>query len=558
MTDRHHAIEAFFTKTIRWISRNRLASVIIASAFVTNLSLTVFNGIRVCIGGECGLYVGSLHSRDFLWHLALAESAFKTYPFQVPVFSGASLAGYNFLMDLVISLFARFGIPAMSSYFLLFPLAYLISVTYLGYRYLKMKNRDPLYIACGLFFIFFGSSFSYVLSLYHNGTWQSFGYAQAMQSGRALLNLQYALTLPFMLAALVVLERKKIGVREATLLGVFLFVVFGLKFYGGFVLLFLILANRAPQWIRPFKKETLFELAIYGAGCIAAYLMFYRSSTAGAFPFAFSPFSIAHPLIEERDMFYLPSLVLARYTLAGSGVFSPRLLAIELFTAGVFVLYNLGTRIIGLASLAVRAVRGKIDRSDGSMICAVFVSSAMTLFFVQEREWWNIIQFFGYTLFFMNFFAGEALYRLLKLRRVLPLAFGVLVILMTLPTNIEQVMYAAERNVNITDYELASYEYLRKQPDGVVLALPLQETSAVTAFSGKQQYMADINPLNLLGIPYKERMNGLKDPARIVFDEKEVTYVYYLKKGNEDKKFVIPKRYVKVFENRDAAIFRKQ
>jgi len=221
-------------------------------------------------------------------------------------------------------------------------------------------------------------------------------------------------------------------------------------------------------------------------------------------------------------------------------------------------LYNLGTRIIGLASLAVRAVRGKIDRSDGSMICAVFVSSAMTLFFVQEREWWNIIQFFGYTLFFMNFFAGEALYRLLKLRRVLPLAFGVLVILMTLPTNIEQVMYAAERNVNITDYELASYEYLRKQPDGVVLALPLQETSAVTAFSGKQQYMADINPLNLLGIPYKERMNGLKDPARIVFDEKEVTYVYYLKKGNEDKKFVIPKRYVKVFENRDAAIFRKQ
>lgn len=558
MTDRNNAFRTFFSKTLRWIVRNKLASALIVCAFLTNLSLTVFNGMKVCMAGECGLYVGSLHSRDFLWHLALVESAFRTYPFQVPVFSGASLAGYNFLMDLAMSLFARFGIPAMSSYFILFPLAYLVSVSYLGYRYLKLKNKDPLFVASGLFFLFFGSSFSYLLSLYHNGTWKSFGYAQAMQSGRALLNLQYALTLPFILASLLVLERKKFGIRQILLLGVFLFAVFGLKFYGGFVLLSLILANRAWVWMRSDKRIALVELAVYGAGCLGAYFLFYRSPSAGAFPFAFAPFSIAHPLIEERDMFYLPSLVLARYTLAGSGVFSPRLLAIELFSACVFIVYNFGTRVIGFIPLGIRTVRGKISRSEGSMMFAITVSALMTLLFVQEREWWNIIQFFGYTLFFMNFFAGEALYRLLKSRRSVPLAAAAVIVLMTLPTNIEQVMYAAERNVSVTGYELESYEYLRKLPEGVVLALPLQETSAVTAFSGKRQYMADLNPLNLLGIAYGERMDGIRDPEKLRFDEQEVAYIYYLKKGNEGKRFVIPRAFVKVFENRDAAIYLKK
>lgn len=544
---------------VRWILTNKLPFIVICIAFATNLSLTVFNGMKVCKEGVCGIYFGSLHYHDFLWHFALTVNSFKTIPFPLPIYAGSHLEGYNFLIDAVLYVFFKIGIPVASSYFILLPLVYLISMSVLGFIYLKRKNKDPLYIASGLFFLFFGSSFSYILSLYHTGTWQSFMRSQAMQSGRALLNMQYALTLPLILLSLIILEREKLGRGRILLLSFLLFLVFGLKFYGGVVFLAILLTSRAMVWTKTRKIGHLAELGMYGLFCLFAYLLFYRTTQSdGSFPLSFAPFSIAHPMIEERDMFYVPSLVLARYTLASANIFSPRLLAIELMSAAIFLLYNMGTRLVGLAVLTTKLVQKKISRLEGSMIFAILLSGILTLLFVQKREWWNIIQFLGYTLFFLNFFAGEMLYVLLKSGNKLLLVLAMVSIVLTLPTNIEQIGYAMERHVSISDGEIEALAELKKQRGAVVLVLPLQDTSYVAALAEKQLYIADENPLNLIGVDYRKRLEGIKNLDKLEFDKDSVTHMYVKKTDPDYKPIIIPSRFRRIFDNRDAAIYAKQ
>ncbi|MCX6732369.1 MAG: hypothetical protein NTV98_02410, partial [Candidatus Roizmanbacteria bacterium] len=62
--------------------------------------------------------------------------------------------------------------------------------------------------------------------------------------------------------------------------------------------------------------------------------------------FIFSPFEIVHSLIEEKNLFYLPTMTLARYSLQEHG-WGPRLLAIEMFTWALYIVYTFGIRSIG-------------------------------------------------------------------------------------------------------------------------------------------------------------------------------------------------------------------
>lgn len=538
------------------VKKHGLVGTIVVFAFVANLSLTVFNGLYVCSKGSCGIYLGNLHYHDFLWHYTLAANAFSSFPFRLPIFSGAGLQGYNFLIDLVLFLLSQAGISVISAYFVILPVFYMILLTVLTYVFLKNRNENPLYIASGLFFVFFGSSFSYLLSLYHFHTLKSFTYSQAMQSGRALLNMPYAWSIPVLLGAMIILQKEKLSGKRIFILGLFLFLMFGLKFYGGAVLALFILAARLPLWLRVRKPSVLLEWLSYGMGTGLAYLIFYRAQgPLSGFPFAFSPLAIAHPLVEEKDMFYLPSLVNARYFLSGAARLSPRLLAIELFTAAVFIFYNLGSRFIGLFAVAAGLWKKKLSRIDLALLVTVAVATLTTLLFVQKREWWNIIQFMGYALFFMNFFAGDALFFLAKSRKPLLIALAAVAVLLTLPSNIEQLTYAGERFVSINQEELDALSFLKRQGPGTVLALPVQETSYVGAFSRKQEYIADKTQLYLLGVRYEKRMEEANRKSGPVFDRRQVEYLY-VKKDSKRTAADFP-GYARVFQNNEVTIYRK-
>ncbi len=558
MTKSNERKETILNRVHLWIVKNKLLVAVVVMASVTHLSITVFNGLRLCVKGSCGMYIGSLHYHDFLWHFGLAVNAFNSFPFTLPIFSGSYLKGYNFFIDMVLYVLYKIGIPVITSYFILLPIGYLILTAVLSYILLRKRNKNTLYIACGLFFIFFGSSFSYLLSLYHFHSWQSFMYAQAMQSGRALLNMSYAWSLPVLLLGMILLQKSKLFIKQILVLGFLLFVMFGLKFYGGVTLLFILIGNRGMFWIRNKNWLSAFEISIYGIACFIAYFLFFKTNSAavGSFPFVFSPFSIVHPMIEEKDMFYMPTWVNARYFLESVKSFSPRLLMIELVTMSIFLVYNFGTRVVGIASLVKSAVKKTSTRMDAVLLGTIVILILITVLCIQKREWWNTIQFLGYALFLANFFAGEALYILLKSKKTISVFLAIVVILFTLPTNIEQVGFAAERHVSISQGELNGLSFLKQMPKGVVLVFPYEETSYVAAFAEKQLYIADKTQLYLLGIDYQNRMDKITNLNTVSINDQSIEYIYIHKEATDGKK--VGPNYKIIYQNSEVIIYQKK
>ena len=89
-----------------WLTR-----IIIGIALITQMLIMFPSGSRYCYQDRCGDYYWGVHEHDGIWHLALANAAFKSFPLKMPTFAGESLTGYNWLIDFPIFLFAKVGIP---------------------------------------------------------------------------------------------------------------------------------------------------------------------------------------------------------------------------------------------------------------------------------------------------------------------------------------------------------------------------------------------------------------------------------------------------------------
>ena len=542
---------SFLQHIFSGILHNKVVSLIIICGGITNLGVIFFSGSYLCIKNICGIYIGGLHFHDSLWHLALANSAFYKIPFQLPIYAGASLQGYNYFIDLIIFALSQLGIPAVIGYFKFIPVLFFILFSCLSYIYAKKINKSYIYILCFLFFDYFGSSFTYILSLYHFKTFSSFFYSQAMQSGRMLLNLPYAVSLLPFLGVLIVLKNRKLNLSHIFLLGFLLFLTMGFKLYGGVILFFLISTDFFIQLlIEKEKKYThwvvnMIIIVLWFACSIVIFYNPFASIKSGAI-FTFSPFALTRPMIEAADHFYMPQLVQARYYLQAINPLSPRLLAIELLGVVLFIFLNVGTRIVGFIYMFQSIFKKKFEKDEIVLISTILFSSILTFTLVQKGTWWNVVQFYGYTLFLMNYFASKFLYKLFVSKRTIFIFFGILIILLTLPTNIEQIKFAFERKITISNIELDALEKLKYLPTGVVLSLPVQDTAYVTAFSGKQQYIADEGQLTSIGLDARARINAVKN-TNIYDIVPKISYIYINK-----EQFMSPygiKGFYTIFEN---------
>ena len=63
------------------------------------LAISLLNGNWICHEQVCGIGMARILSHDPIWHMALTAQAFNHIPFQMPIFSGATIQGYHFLAD---------------------------------------------------------------------------------------------------------------------------------------------------------------------------------------------------------------------------------------------------------------------------------------------------------------------------------------------------------------------------------------------------------------------------------------------------------------------------
>ncbi len=509
-----------------YIKKNPFLLVVIIPAFIAQMLIVMPSGTYLCSGQNCGLFFWGAHGHDSLWHLAIASVAFKTFPFSLPTFAGQNLQGYNYLFDLVIYWLSKFGIAPIITYFKIAPLAWFFLMTAATIGLGRKIKDSPIFIGLLLFFVYFGGSFGYVLTYLHKNTIFNSEGILAIQSGHSLINIQFAFSLVVLVYLFSIIHKLKSDNKTASLLAVLVFLNLGLKFYAGIITLFIVVLYYL--WLFVKSKERITIILRFVPTLLAAtvaVMFFYdpfNSLKSGSI-LIFSPFAIVHSMIEERDLFYLREMVDERYFLLSKG-FGPRLFYIEMFSVFLYVIFNFGTRVIGLIYLLVKSIKLKLQPFEVILILTAIFSTALAVLFIQKGEWWNTVQFFYYAIFIMNIFAAEAFYEIVKKKNFLSIIAGLVIILATLPTSIDLVAKFTffPSPSYLPSGELKALAFLKNLPDGTVLTerydpnskgkykepIPFHsydDTSYVAAFSGKKTYMNDLVQLRLTGVDYSQR-----------------------------------------------------
>jgi hypothetical protein len=495
------------------------------------------SGTNFCIEDRCGIHFWGVHSHDAMWHLEIASVAFKTFPFQVPTFSGEVLSGYNTLMAYSLYLLSFIGIHPSFTLFKIIPPLWFILYTIIGIRFARLIYDKFLFVLMFLGTIYFADSFGYVIALYHHGS--IFGGAQSflMQSISYMLNPQLAISMPLILWQLIILKREKYNTRSALTISILFFVILGLKFYGG-VLSALICGFFIFEMIlkkEKYKKILMNSFLIALAGLLSI-ILFYNPFEAGKTGsiFTFSPFATVHSVIEAPNMVYLPDMVNARYFLYEAG-WSPRLLFIELFSTFLYFVINFGTRVFGVAYIIYKLILKKVSRFEIYIFLSALVMFLLNISLIQKGDWWNTVQFGYYSIFLSNVFLSILLFDFLVSKSKVKLALFVLIILITIPSNLRILrIFAAPDTSYISRKEVEALNFLKEKPYGVVFNsfesvkgytfLDYKNSGYISAYSNKPLYLAHLGPLNIIGIDSKEREKKvLQGDCKIL---EEVDYVY--------------------------------
>lgn len=545
-------------EVLQFLRKYPLVIVLLIVCWLANISLLVPFSISV--------------GHDTHWHLALISVAFKSFPPQIPIFAGETLKGYNYLLDFIMFLFTKIGIADLYVYMIVMPLIYLTSMTFLSIYFAKKLRNSVYFVSAFVFFIFMATPFSYVLSYMKRGNiFEGFKYPTTMQSISALTNMSHAMTLPLILIAMIILLHKKLSKTDTLILGILVLLTLGIKFYGGAVLLFLVGINVfirtfTEKDIKAFFIRSIYILICAGVSIVLFYDPFSSSKTGSIFGYA--PLATVHPLIEDPDSLTIPYFVNARYFLQNAGGFSPRLVFIELITIAIYITYNAGTRIVGVIEIIKRIFKKELTSFELSIIATIIFSAAMSIMFVQKGgDWWNTVQFFGYTLFLFNIYPALFIDDVLKKITIPRLAVVGILVLLTLPLNIELMMKSItgwNLKPHISSQEKEALSFLKKQKDGTVYTVPPMYSSAyVPALSHKPVYYADTNVLSNIGVDYEDRLKMVENYKKIPVEQLNMSYYYMLK--TEQEEFLMSRDQVQdsqlyeiLFENNEVVIYGKK
>src|SRR3989344_387100 len=559
-----------FRHAFDYIKSHRVIFFLMIIAFVFHMFLIMPSGSNYCIKDACGLYLWGVHAHDSIWHIALITTAFKQIPFVVPTYSGAIFSGYNILLDLFVYLLTKIGISSFFSFFKLLPLLWFFLFGVAAITLGRKIKDDVKFVAVLLILLFFGGSYSYFLTIYHNGTIDGSAAVMAMQSGLMMTNLQLALSFAVILYMLYFIKVGKFNYKQVMLFSILTFIAIGLKFYGAVIAMFLAGAYILEIFLHTKKISLTFKYCLpIIFSIIISVLFFYNPFAAlkSGSVLIYSPFALVHSMIEERDLIYLKDLVLQRYYLLSVNPLSPRLLAIELFSALLFIFINLGSRFFGLIYFFYKLIKRQITRFDIYIAISILIGTLLAILFIQKGIWWNTVQFFYYVIFLANFFAAQLIYKLLKQGNKILSLLGMVLILLALPINLDILkgtIIAPKAYVNRS--ELEALAFLKKQPAGVIFSPfhfadkkntgVFDETAYIPAFTSKQNYISDLHVLELTGVDYADRLDKVESMDCKIFQE--VKYIYYkkyfsskfLKKCNRELK-----EYKNIFENNKVTIY---
>lgn len=542
-------------KTV-WSKEFLTLSLIIGVGSIVWLLTSVKNGLLF----DYGLGFWGSNGHDAIWHFSLAQSIQHGLPLENPNFSNTNLTNYHYFYDLLLGITSYLTkISINDLYFRLYPLILTVFMGMLTYLLVK-KCSTSLAARWSIFFVYFGGSFGWIVSYFKDKNFGGESLFWAQQSISTLLNHPFAISILLFLAGLYLFSKLSEQKDQLWPLVIPLVILWGslieFKAYAGLLVLGSLWALTAVELLQ--KKYDLFKLTL--PTTMLSLIIFLPNNLAGSSLIIFLPFWLIHSMTDSVDRLNFTRLSLARMNgLETHNYF--KFGAAEFFGLVVFVIGNLGTRVVALLAADKFLPTNRWNLFIGIFL---FLSLIIPLLFIQKGGSFNTIQFFYYFIFIFNLLAGITVAFLTnkqsfsanKFKFLGKVIIGVLIIVFTLPTTIDSLNhFLPERPpARISRAEMAALNFLKDQPQGVVLTLnfkdnlkqkftepvPLlayESTGYVGAFSEKSEFLADTVNLNIVGIDYKGRLQIAKD----IFALREPEVVKKYLQENQIKYIYVPK-----------------
>lgn len=510
------------------------------------------------------------NGHDGIWHISLIAQLNKNLPPDNPIFTGEKLTNYHYFFDLLVAKTATlFNFNTQDLLFRFFPLMFSLLSGLLMYKVVNKIFNNYKASLFAVFFLYFGGSFGWVVNFFRGNGFGGETMFWAQQSISTLLNPPFAISLVVFLAGLYLYydlrEKKNLKLSFWLQISLLWGTLIEFKAYiGVLVLAALILVS-----IEKIIKRDFRYLYILISTSALSLIVFLPNNLDASTLFVFYPFWFVETMTYFYDRFYWERL----YFAMTSGNIIKTLTA---YIVGTFIFFigNFGTRVIGFLNL-------KALFQERLLFYIFLFGILIPMFFVQKGTNWNSIQFFYYSLLILNIFAGLIIAQLFKKRnKTLAVVFSFIVIFLTLPTTISTASQYIPNTppAKLSNFEIKALEFLRNEPEGVVLnndfnneakvglkePLPLYayvSTAYVSAFSNKPSFLEDTVNLDILGIDYQKRLSQQKkvinnEPeANEILTGNDIDYLYLVKKLSKDFSEVnLP--LSKIFENDEVKIFR--
>lgn len=293
----------------------------------------------------------------------------------------------------------------------------------------------------------------------------------------------------------------------------------------------------------------------------------------------FSPFWFINSMIESPDRLYIPFLANMRYALEASNKIGPRLIAVQTIALTLFIIGNYGWRIFGFIKIFQ-----KPKFYLNFFLVSIVVLTLIPILFIQKGTAWNTIQFLYYALFLSNILLTDFIVNLPKNKFTKTVITIILVttFLSNIPTYQNYLGNPAPAAIN--PQEIEALNYLKQQPQGIVLTYPYdpyikigmttpiplyayETTSYVAAYSRHKTFVDDYMNLSNSGYKYEDRLlsSSLFFEQKDIFRDRgflvnnQISYIYIvgaqIAKTNLNTKDMY---LTKIFDNQWAQIYQVQ
>ena len=458
---------------------------------------------------EKGLVFPSV--QDNMWNIAVVNELSHRFPPQNPAISGVILKNhhyfYMFFLSLtsyvtrahVFDLYYRFG-PVLVS--LIYGLGlYAVSNIFTNKTWIK---------GLAVFLGYFSGNFAYLAIFFFgsNFDWKgnTFFIDQPFDqifNPYSVLGFGLLLFSIYSLYKAVLLE-KKIDMGWLVVTSIFIGTLYGFKSFGGliaiaalgFTSIFLFLTNKEIRGVKIFFLSSLIFLPV-----------FYLITKPGKIGLYWFPGWILTEMMVGQDKLNLPfyAEIESYYRFIHNTL---GLLKIKFIELSIYLIGNLGTRLIGLVYLIKifkSYIFGHISPNKivhTYIIFSIAISLAIPLLFNLGSSAYNIIQFSPYALTLLSiytaFATGEIYYFFCrKKHKIIGFSIVILVILLSIPVNIKNMIgKLAMPNDLISNEQIAALTYLKNNSDikDVLILNPKQfnkDPLYVAVLSEREIYLAD-------------------------------------------------------------------